>query len=333
MGAPSIKKYTVALYAGAALLCICENLTGSCLNDIMTYYNMDLSNGGLMTFFQYIGCIASVLVFSKITDLMKKPVMLIIASGIMAALLFGIGALPGFAVFILLYLLFGAALSIVDTLNNAIPADLYPHKRNSALLILQGVCGVGATVMPVIIVFMGTSNLRLIYRSVAVVIFIIVLLQIIMYRAENKGINRIYEKTESDEVRQGAKKLLSDKNIWLAIASMLFFGLSQGGVITWVVKYSIDVFPNLTQLHWSLTLSIYWMGATLCRLLLGALPALKRLDIKNTIIIGGIAAGAALILGIISGNYYGFAAGVFLYGILNGATLPNLATLMSIWYP
>ena len=327
-------KYTFALYAGAMIFCMCVNLTGSVLNEIMSDYKIDLSNGGLMTFFQYVGGVTAILVLTRIADRFIKPVILMIGFAVAAAMLFFIGGFPPFALFMALYLIFGAALGILDTNNNATLTDLYPHNMDRALSILHGVCGVGAALIPIITALIGTANWQFIYRLVALIVAIIVALQIATYLADKKAVDRFYVKNdEAVSKAVSAKKFFSDKNIWFATFSMLFFGLSQGGLITWVVKYNTDVFPSAGPLEWALGLSIYWIGATICRLAMAISPALNSWNSKKIIVLGGILAGAALLIGVMSDNYYVFMIAVLLYGILNGATIPRLVGLMNGWYP
>ena len=130
----SIKQYTFAIYAGAMILCMCINLTGSVLNDIMNDYRITLSNGGLMTFFQFTGGVAAIIILSRIADRLKKPVILMSAFAVASVMLFFIGGFPTFALFMIFYLIFGASLGIIDAMNNAVLSDLYSH--NMVLMLL-----------------------------------------------------------------------------------------------------------------------------------------------------------------------------------------------------
>ena len=50
-----IKLYMITIFFGATIFCLCMNLTGAVLSDVMIDYNIDLDNAGLMTLFQYSG--------------------------------------------------------------------------------------------------------------------------------------------------------------------------------------------------------------------------------------------------------------------------------------
>ena len=329
----STKRYTFALYIGAMVFNMCVNLTGSVLNNIMDDYNIDLNSGGLMACFQYVGGIVAILVFSRFADRFKKPFILMVGFSVAAISLFITGGMLPFAAFVAVYMIYGASLGILDASNNAAVTDLYPHNMKTALSILHGVFGMGAMMIPLITAAVGTSNWGGIYRGVAVVIAIIVVFQIAMYTADKKAVDSFYIRADGQDAGGSANTFFSDKDVWFAVVSMMFFGLSQGGLITWIVKYNTDMFPTVGDFGWALGLSVYWVGATLCRLGMGILPMFAKWDSRKLIVYGGILAGLALIIGIVSGDYYIFMSCVFAFGILSGATIPRIVGLMNGWYP
>lgn len=329
----SFKGYTFSVYIGALIFCMCLNLTGSVLNDIMTDYNIDLSNGGLMTFFQYIGSLAAIFVLSFVADRFKKPVILMCAFAVVAVSLFFISGFQAFTLFMTLYFIFGAAMGTADTLNSAVLADLYPNKIEIMLSLLHGVCGIGATLIPIISVFVGSRNWQGLYKGVAFVLFGVVALQLITYRRNKASVDSCYKKPSKEAEQLPSRKVMSDKNIVLAFLSTIFFALSQGGVFTWVVKYGTDVFPEAGEMLWALLLSFFWLGTTICRLSFGLIPKLDTLNSKKVIIYGQILSGVVLLIGVISGNYIVFLISVTLCGLFNGETLPKIVGLMSNWYP
>ncbi len=329
----SVKRYSAVVLIGAMIFCMCLNLTGSVLNEIITDYEMSLDYGGLMTFFQYIGGVIMIFVWLKVADLMKKPVLLMAGFAVAGIMLLLIGGFPIFTMFIVLYLVFGAALGSIDTLCNAVVPDIHPHDKNGVLSIMHGMCGLGASLIPVVTVVIGTANWKSTYRIVGIVAIIIFALQLVMYLAGKKDIDMFYVSEPKSAVKESAKGFFADKDVWFDIFSVLFFGISQGGTMTWVVKFSRETFPEAGAILWAISLSAYWLGATVCRLSMGMIPSLKKLSSRRVVIIGGILSGIALILGIISGNYICFFIGVFMYGVFNGGSLPQAVVLITGWYP
>ena len=120
-----ILPYAVSVYIGAAFMNMCTNLTGSVLSDIMVYYHMNLDRGGLMSFFQFMGGIAAIIIIAGISDRMKKPVLLMLAFALTSLILLGIGFRPPMKLFMAFYLLMGATLGMIDMSNNAILSDLF----------------------------------------------------------------------------------------------------------------------------------------------------------------------------------------------------------------
>ena len=327
-----VKKYSISVFLGAMLFCMCMNLTGSVLNEIMIDYGIGLDNGGLMTFFQYIGGIIAICVLLIFADYMKKPRFLMIGFAVAGIMLSIIGSFLPFALFILSYFVFGAALGTIDTLNNAVLSDIHPRNMNEILCILHGMCGLGAAIIPIITVVIGTANWKGIYRLVGIVAIIIFFLQLIMYLIEKKNVDSFYSKTSTASIKESAKEFFMDKDVWFAIFSIFFYGLSQGGVTTWIVKFSRDIFPEAGPFLWAICLSAYWIGATVSRLSIGINTFLKKMNARRVIIIGGILSGLALMVSMIPGNYVCLFVGILLYGALSGTTLPQAVALITGWY-
>ena len=327
------KKYTFALYAGAFIFCLCINITGPFLSDIMTDYDIALQDGGIMTFCQYLGGIAAVLLLSKAVDRSIKPLTLIISSAIAAGMLFFIGSFLPFNMFIILYLIFGASLGIVDTVNSAVLADLYPAKTSIMLLIFHGVCCIGAASVPVISALLGASSWKSIYRSVALIMAAVIAVQLATYFSERKSIDSVYINRAKKSAAIPFKKFFSDKNVWFIAFATLFYGMAQNGITIWVVKYCQDVYPDAGAFLHAFILVSFWIGMTISRLAIGLIPFFKKISQNRIIIIGNIFAGIALFAGVILGSYQSFFIGVFLFGILIGTTIPLMISLLTGMYP
>ena len=328
-----VKKYTFALYAGAFIICFCINITGPFLSDIMTDYNITLQDGGIMTFCQYLGGIAAVFLFSKAVDRSIKPLTLIVSSGIAAGMLFFIGSFLPFNMFIMLYLIFGAALGIVDTVNSAILTDLYPEKTGSMLSLFHGICCIGAATVPVISALLGASSWKNIYQTVAVIMAVVITAQLAAYLTERKDIKHIYTNKAAESGATPSKKIFSDKNVWLIAFATLFYGMAQNGITIWVVKYCQEAYPKAGALLHALVLVFFWIGMAVIRLAIGLTPFFKNIPPKSIIVIGNIIAGVVLLIGTVSGNYQAFFISTLLFGIFIGATIPMIISLITGMYP
>ena len=323
---------------GAALFCMSTNMTGSLLPELMTDYEMHLDSGGMMSLFQYLGCIMAVLLMTKFADRMRKQILLILALAVVAATQFLIGGFPPFVLFMVLYLIMGAGLGAFDTLNNAVVNDLYSENRNAVLSIMHAICSAGAAFIPIFSVMVGTTNWETTYRTVALIITAIAVMQIVTYMFGKHQIVPSLENRENAVDKKRAEKkegagALKDSRIWVCVLSMFFFGMCQSGVTIWCVKYCRDVFSGAGVFECALSLSLYWLGALICRFAVGLVPRLKIASSKGLIVWGGILGAAALLAGVLTGNYIGFLVGVFVMGILNGASLPRAIALMTGWYP
>ena len=335
-----ILPYAVSVYIGAAFMNMCTNLTGSVLNDMMLHYQMNLDRGGMMSFFQFLGGIAAIIIVAGISDRMKKPFLLILAFALTSLVLLGIGVRPPLTLFMILYLMMGATLGIIDMSNNAVLNDLFPDNRDTALSVLHGVCGLGAAGIPLITAVIGTGNWGQIYRSVAFVICGIMLMQLIIYlrvrpgsagnTAAKKHASRLSDK---EKTAGNSSPVFRNPYVWIAAASVICYGASQGGITVWGVKYCKDIFPDKSALACAMALSLYWFGTMIGRLGVALIPALRRITSRTLVVRGGILAGAALFACIISGRYLLLMAGILAFGILNAAVLPRIISMMADWYP
>lgn len=328
-------RYAISLYAGSMLLCICMNLTGTVLPEIMADYQLHLDRGGWMSCFQNIGGVTAILILSRIMDRMRKPIVQAAAFLTAALMLFVIGGFPPFVLFLVCYMVMGACLSTLDSAGNAILADIYDDKRDMALCIIHGVSGVGAVLIPIISVIAGTGNWGVMYRGVALVICVIALIQLALYLSGKRVMDAMADahavEVKADAGRGGS--FFADRRVLAAIISIFGFGVCQSGITVWSIKFCKDVLPQAGALLAALTLSAYWIGTTISRLAVGLVPALARVKSRTLILYGGILAGVALFVGVISGNYPGLFLGILIFGFLNGATLPKVVGLMTGWHP
>ena len=350
----TILPYAISVYIGAAFMNMCTNLTGSVLSDIMTHYHMNLDRGGMMSFFQFMGGIAAIIIIAGISDRMKKPVLLLLAFTLTSLVLLGIGVRPPMTLFMILYLLMGATLGMIDMSNNAVLSDLFAENRDSALSVLHGVCGLGAAGIPLITAVIGTGSWGLIYRSVALIICGILILQLIIYLKNKTAVDltSIPQQTrtsdeiiENDRFNAGSaadssssastntRTVLRNPHVWIAVVSVICYGASQGGITVWGVKYCRDIFTEKGALACAMALSLYWFGTMIGRLGVAIVPSLRRIKSRDLVIWGGILAGIALFAGLISGQYILLMAGIFVFGILNAAVLPRIISMMADWYP
>ncbi|MBR0397736.1 MAG: MFS transporter [Eubacterium sp.] len=357
-----ILPYAISVYIGAAFMNMCTNLTGSVLSDIMTYYHMNLDRGGMMSFFQFLGGIAAIIIIAGISDRMKKPFLLLLAFALTALVLLGIGVRPPMTLFMILYLLMGATLGMIDMSNNAVLSDLFAENRDSALSVLHGVCGLGAAGIPLITAVIGTGSWGLIYRSVSLVIFGILIFQLVIYlknrtvidstsaASGNQNASAVsgnlkasavsgnlkasaVSGSSSPAVSTETRTVFRNPHVWIAAVSVICYGASQGGITVWGVKYCRDIFTEKGALACAMALSLYWFGTMIGRLGVAIVPSLRRIKSRDLVIWGGILAGIALFAGLISGQYILLMAGIFVFGILNAAVLPRIISMMADWYP
>ena len=325
--------FTGIIFFAIFCLCVAINIVGPLLSDIMQYYSIQLNGGGLMTLFQNIGGTLAIILLSLVMDKLNKPATFIVPLVLMAVSMLMIGIVPPYAVFMLMFLFFGVSISTIDMMGNAIVPDIFPDKRNTALSLLHGIAPIGAVASPLFAGAVVTSGIA--WQNVYLIIGCLVLLLAIIYTAayfsfgKTLGACRVHESIKKDK---GVLKIfIKDKRVLTAMGIMFGFASFQSGLIVWVSKYFSDMFGS-SMLAAGLSLSAYWLGTCVVRVLFGITP-LKRFNPRRVLMIGSIIAGLLLAIGIFSGNYYVMILSVLLAGCMNAPVIPLSVGLVGSWYP
>lgn len=324
--------YTVIL--GLTTLCITMGNTvlGLILGDIMGFYQISLDGGGLMSLYQNIGGTIGIILLTFLIDRINKPLFHMLPIFVAAACVILIGTAPPYALFMMLFLLFGITIATVDVTANAIIPDIHQEKRDALLSLLHSISPIGAILIPLVAGAAVDAGLpwQNIYTAVGMLLLFVFVLYVISYIKVRPVIRDIHSSQTKKRKSGTFKRFITDKNVWLAVLSIFLFAGYQGGVIIWITKYLNDVF-HVGAVMGGIGVTAYWLGAGIVRFLFAVSP-LKRLPTRPVLIWGGISAGAALALGIVSGNYIMMLICVFLSGCLNAPSLPRGVGLISSWY-
>ncbi|MGI6169407.1 MAG: MFS transporter [Christensenellales bacterium] len=324
--------YTVILACTVLSITMGNSMLGLILGDIMGHYHISLDGGGLMSMYQNIGGTIGIILLTFLIDRINKPLFHMLPVFMAAACVLLIGTAPPYALFMMLFLLFGITIATVDVTSNAIIPDIHQEKRDALLSLLHSISPIGAILIPIVAgtaVEAGTPW-QDIYTAVGILLLVVFVLYGIAYFKMRPAMKVIHSQQTERREKGTFKRFLKDKNVWLAALSIFLFAGYQGGVIVWITKYLSDVF-NVGPVMGGIGVTAYWLGAGIVRFLFAVSP-LKRLQTKPVLMWGGIAAGVALAVGILSGNYYVMMGCVFLSGCLNAPSLPRGVGLISGWY-
>lgn len=327
-----ITLFTLIVYLSTLCMCMALNVTGPVLNDIMEHYSLPLSNGGLMSFFQYGGGAIAIIIASVLVNRSNKAIAFIIPLLILGITTLLIGTIPSFFIFMAMYLIMGMGLTMGDVLANALIPDLQYNNKNRALSLLHGVTGLGAIIIALVSGVVLDSGIKwnIVYIIVGIIMIALALINTANYGISGKYVKHLVVPVQAAKEKGALKMFLKDKRVWISMVVLVFFGSCQSTTIVWAPQYCRDVF-NVSSLASNFSIIAYWGGTAIVRLLFG-LTKLSKLDTKKVNIIGGISGGAVLLLGIFLHNYYILMAAIMIFGMLTAPILPLTISLTSSYH-
>ncbi len=327
-----VNLFTAVVYCAVFFMCMSNNIVGPLLSNIMQHYSIRLDGGGLMSMFQNIGGTLAIILFSFIMDKLNKPVAFMAPMLFLAIAMLLIGTAPAYAVFMILFLFFGISFSTMDMMGNAIIPDVQRERSDAALSLMHGIASIGAVLAPLIAGGITQAGLpwQNVYTAVACVLLLILIVYAITFIFTRSSLKAVKAAQSAHREKGIAKKFVRDKNVWVAVGSIVLFGGFQSGILVWVSQYFKDMFGS-GQLAAGLALTAYWLGAGIVRLLFGMTP-LRKLTTRPLAIYGNIISGLFLVIGVLIHNYYAMLACVFLAGCANAPVLPRTVGLVCGWY-
>lgn len=327
MSKKRINIYTVVVYLSCFCICMSLNITGPMLNDLMIHYEIPLSNGGMMSLFQYLGGMAAIIIGSVLVNRSNKAIAFVIPLLFLGFSMFFIGMVPSYVVFMIMYLCMGMGLAMGDVFPNALIPDLQRENKDKALTLLHCVTGSGAVIMALSSGFLLDSGIKWnsVYTYVGSALLVLSVLNIVVYALTKRDVKPRVVSVPSTKEKGVLKMFLKDKRVWVSILVLILYGSYNGTVITWGPQFCIEVF-GVSSTAASISIVAFWGGMVIVRLLL-SLTKLGNIKTKPATIFGGIACGIVLIIGILSKNYY---VTVIAIGLSGAATAPLLPQNISL---
>lgn len=299
---------------------MCNTLLGPLLTDIIDQYQLKAALQGLLSAAQSAGSMAALVIGLFLAGRVKKPIVMAVVSALMAFAMLGAGLKPVLVILGLLYLLFGIAKGLNDTLTSSSIADMHEgRKQASCMGSLHGAYGVGGLLAPLLIVQLKMKRLPwndiyLVFAGIALVSFMTYL---IMYLRTRTAVRPYMEKNPHVNIKAIAAYLRVKRNGCL-LGAALCFAFYQIGYFLWINRY-IGSDLGTPQMG-SVALSLFWIGTAAARILV---PRLKISPVKS-IIWGNITAVAFALIGIWSKNVSVIIGCSLIAGFANGAVISLL---------
>ena len=301
-------------------MAICYNISGVTMASLVKEFSLEGSTrSGLMNTFTNIGSLLVLITIPLFQGRVHKVFLIIAGSVLQVVTLVLTGISGSFPMLLLAMTLFGMGNNLADTCGNSYVVDLYPENNAKYLSMLHAAFGIGGLLAPVILnPVLNSSSWRITYFVCAGVFAAVNAVFIILAL-------RNYKKTDSCRMAAEARitgKVLADyisrpRNLMI-LGAAIFYGGAQLGITGWVSYYIENRFGNADM--GSACLSVYWITATVSRLIAPKIP----LPPKKLLIYGTAVAGVAHLLGVISGSAVAMLIATGVIGIASGLFIPML---------
>lgn len=312
-GTKSVTNSLLVLIAGYAL---CGGSISVLMNQIIDEFSLVGAGQGLMTSMISVGSMLAILAVPFFQGRLKKTLILSVSALLQCTMMAAIGLSPSFALLLAACLLMGVGGGWVDNYANSSIMDIHKNNSSKYMGLLHGCYGVGAVLTPLFIqgllFFTGWRNVYL----AASVLALGVALQFMAVARRQKA---VFASTADAEGRLDAaqiKRYFSDKYTLMIVLCSFFYGLTQAGLLGWMVRYMKVSFNN--EALGAVTVSVFWLFATISRF---AAPRIKVPPLR--LIMGGL--GLSILFhsaGVLLGNPWLMVAFTAANGLASGHCAP-----------
>jgi len=313
-------RYAICIFLALLIFAVVNTTLGALLTRYIDHYQLIESQQGLPVSMLNIGCIIAITSSLWVTRWIKKQHLVWLASAATVLLLIPQGFPPPFPVFSALFLLIGISVGYTDVLASSSIADLYDGKRAATMMcILHAVFGAAGIVMP--LVYSVMMNAGLPWNGIYTVLFgigacmLAYIIPVSISRARHLTLQGVVNQRFT---RGDLQRFFKDQGSIMILVAIFFYAFFLSAITIWIDRY-VGVGLGNKNLS-ALSLSLFWVGLTLSRLLT------PLLNIKPPVLIrwASLATAATLVIGIALHNAPLMCATSVLAGLFSGATIPLL---------
>jgi fucose permease len=319
-------------------------MIGPLMPSLLGAYSLRLAGGGLVESFRSIGGMAAALLAGGLSDRYPKAVLVAALFAGYGITLFLIGLAPSYVLLLAVFFILGAATRLVDSISNALTADLFPRSSGPALNTLHTVFGVGALIGPIFAraVLLRSGEWQRAYGLLALLcllvlaLFVWLQLQLLGVLRARRGTGgrgadapHSAEPTGTDH-RESPLRLLRYGRMWLVSGMMFFYVAHQAGMSVWLPTFLSTELEAGMDLAAAST-ALLWSGIVAGRIAM--IRVSRSIPARWILVSGGLLSGALLGLAYWSGSALWISAASFIAGVGTGAVIPLLVALACSWVP
>ncbi|TVR57842.1 MAG: MFS transporter [Spirochaetaceae bacterium] len=314
-------------------------MIGPLMPALIGRYGLRLSAGGFLETARSIGGVIAVIALGAATDLIPKKYSIILMFAVYTATLFVIRIDPSYTAIVVIFFVLGASTRLVDSVSNAMTADLFRESPGTPMNILHTVFGVGALGGPILAraILAGDGEWQTAYGALAVVCAGVLAVFIAATASSDAARERPPAAAEIGDTaadahtrRETPFTLLRSRSMVLVTVVMFLYTGHQVGLTVWLPTYMIDHMSVGADLA-ALAVTLLWAGIIVGRLTAAQLS--RSIAPVRLISVGSAIGGVALAAGFVSGSPVVLLAAAFVAGATTGATIPLIVTIACGWVP
>lgn len=289
---------------------------GALLTSVIEKYSLTQSQQGYPNSAQNIGCVAAMFSSLWVIGRLRKQTLMVAGIALMALAMIPLAFAPPFPIYVMLYVIVGAAFAYMDAITSSMIADMHAGRRGARMMCLLHAChGLSGIVSPLLIAPAlsggGLKGAYIAIFAVGAALFAYIAPVNMRIRLPDNA-----AKPEKLTKRQLAEFFSNPMQRALAIA-ILFYGMFLTGMIVWISRF-ID--EGLGGALGALALALLYAGITASRLLM---PLMNFKPLRYVCASCAISA-AILAAGLLIGDARFMCACAAACALVSGAIIPMI---------
>ncbi|MCK5757625.1 MAG: MFS transporter, partial [Clostridiales bacterium] len=322
---------TITSYILMALYAILLNMIGELLPEIMSDYNLTMSQGGLLQTVFNIGGIVALLCMLYFSDRIRKSKLIYYGFLITSVSLAFIGLFTNSYLLLLFsFVILGSSTKVFDVSVNAYVNDINTKGREFFLQMLHTSFGIGAVLGPAYASFMIISNFgwKTAFWFLGAIYLFVLFISIYTMLKPSSEIekNLVHHKHKA----LGIMSLIKNPQVWILFIGAGCFSGAYVGMVTWFPTYAKSL-PGKAGALSGLILSIFFFGYVISRGIASFILTTK--NARFLIILTSLMGGVTFIIAFLISQTWAFFTFMPLAGFFAGATLPMIIFVACTIFP
>jgi fucose permease len=245
-------------------------------------FSLNLSSMGALLTCQFVGFTVFVVVSGIAADRIGKKNVLGWALAMLTLSCFLLSIVPNFGLLCVVLLFLGGGMGILETMSNALLADIDPENSVFQLNFLQVFFGIGAIVGPMLVGFAYSKGVS--WRAVYQVIGVFLTGLSLWF-----FVNKLPELPRTEKIRlNDIKNLLADKKFLMVCLCMFAYTGAESSGWGWLSTYA-ESGLNFSVMESGASVAVFWIAVTTGRLIVARF--IGKFDARKMIMILSVSSG------------------------------------------